>query len=68
MTNIASDEITLELNLARLNARLEELGDFPILRDKLEKARAEMIELLENLRFPIFKYDPTQQPVDDDGI
>ncbi|MBY5338191.1 hypothetical protein HFO99_30520 [Rhizobium leguminosarum] len=68
MTNIASDKITLELNLAAVEARLAALTDSPVLREKLEAARASMFQELDELVFPKFEYDPSQQPVDDDDV
>lgn len=64
MTNIASDEATLELNLTALDARLAALADSPVLRERLERARADM----DALRFPVQEYDPTQQGDDDKDL
>lgn len=68
MTSVELDEITLQLNLDALDARLAVLTDSPILRDKLEKARASMVERLDRIRFPVVDYDPSQEPDDDDDV
>ncbi|MBY3194255.1 hypothetical protein [Rhizobium laguerreae] len=68
MTNTASDVITLELNLAAVEARLAALGNLPILRDKLEAARASMFEQLDELVFPKYEYYASQQPDEDDDV
>lgn len=66
MTIIASDRITLELNLALVEARLAALTDSPVLRAKLEAARASIFDQLDELVFPKYEYDPSQQGDKDD--
>ncbi|TAX64402.1 hypothetical protein ELI03_34670 [Rhizobium leguminosarum] len=67
MENVASDEVTLKLNIEDLEARLRSpaLADSTVLRPKLERELFVMMERLDELIFPKLGYDPKQQPSDD---
>ncbi|MBB3461961.1 hypothetical protein FHT92_002577 [Rhizobium sp. BK377] len=68
MTNSASDEATLRLNIEALEARLQALDNAPVLRRRLEDALVSMRDRLYEIQFPTLEYDPTQQPDDDDDL
>ncbi|MGO7341508.1 hypothetical protein ACCT08_15210 [Rhizobium johnstonii] len=70
MENLASDEVTLKLNIEALEARLRSpaLADSTVLRLKLQRELFIMMERLDEVLFPHLAYDPEQQPSDDSDL